>query len=261
LAVGRLVLFMAGLVTCQTSAFGKQAGKGRELVVASPSWIDYFETGRRGVAYEILNEIFQSQGYRIVHREMPYARALLEVEKGKADAMLDGFDFYRIDRFEYSKIPINFSLLSAVSRPGRKPAWRGAEDLTGRRVVWIRGYELDLVLPFPVEAIEVSSQEQAFKLLELGRADYLLDTKTTIESAMRELRLDKTRFEIHKVMDLPLYIRFHKDQRSKVLVDTFDAGMLRLYETGRLAAICARWPEFRETTCDLIVQHIAKSKR
>jgi ABC-type amino acid transport substrate-binding protein len=253
LALGLMLFMVKGWAAPQTST-------DNTLIIAGPSWINYFERGEKGLAYEILKEIYAQENIKIVFDEMPFLRAQKEVENGKADVMLDGFRSYKPDKFDYPRLPNNISILFALYKADCSAPWRGQESLRGKSVVWIRGYRLDRVLGVPVKIMEVSTHEQAFKLVHSKRVDFFLDTEPTIKTQMKLLRLNESDFCLKRLFSIPLFLRFHKGDKARRMIEIFDRKMEKMYRSGRLKEIFGRWPEYNQSYPE-IANEIQKALR
>jgi ABC-type amino acid transport substrate-binding protein len=250
----QLILALGLLPLMDTGWAARRKADDKTLHIAGPNWTNYFEPGEKGVAYEILNEIYAQENIKIIFDEMPYLRALKEVESGHADVMLDGFRRYKPDKFDYPRLPNNISVLFALFKANCAQPWQGRESLRGKNVVWIRGFQLDLVLDVPVKIMEVSTYEQAFKLVKSERVDFYLDTEPTIKTQMKLLKLNEKDFCLKRIFNIPLFLRFHKGDKARRMIEIYDRNMEKMYRSGRLKELFARWPEYDQSYPEVAIE-------
>lgn len=208
--------------------------------VATEEYFNATLPGEKGAYFDILRAVFDPEGIRITSTIVPYERAVKEVEDDKADFWIASY----IDEVEwaiYPKTPHGADKVVAVS-PKDSPAsadWKGLESLKDRQLLWIRGYEYDSYIDFPVNFREIDSMEVALRLLDRQRADYFLDNGEDILDFMKENSIDPAGYVFHDVLTLKLYFGFKDSPRARQIIEIIDARLPGLIASGKIKEIFA----------------------
>lgn len=136
-----------------------------------------------GIGYELIKELFSRiDGVDVRFPLVPWERALREVKEGSMDGI--AILLKTPEREEYMVYTDVFFSSSALVWYSAKKfpsgfTWNSLKDFEGYRIGTTRGYsygdEIDQALAnSQLQVIEVTSEKQAFAMLEKGRVDLVL---------------------------------------------------------------------------------------
>lgn len=242
---------------------------GAAPCVLSMRWADdppYFMRGPdgqvRGVRFELTQEALRRMGCQFKLVELPWARALIELEAGRLD-MLPGA-LRRPEREVYAHFskPLQRSpnvLFAHVDAP-LDPRARRLTDIaaTGFRLGVQIGvsYGPDFVAlsadPAFVDRLQkLTSRRSLWQMMALRRIDGVIADEATGRYELRELGLtEQIRQTAVVVSDEPALVMFSKRTVSAEFVSRFDAVIAEMERDGSLAAVLWRYlgPEPGELT-------------
>jgi polar amino acid transport system substrate-binding protein len=126
--------------------------------------------------------------------------------------------------------------------PASKAAgFKGEADLKDKKVAWIVDYGYDKYLGVPVKLTEVSDRESGIKMLQSGRIDYYIETKSTIEPALKDLGISDKDFSLNTIKWIRLYVCFAKNTKGTKLQSIWDKRVPELLKTGELKKLFTKW--------------------
>lgn len=215
------------------------------LKIVSEEWNGYTNEDGSGLYWDIIRAALADSGLRPQFLTMPWKRAEMLAINGDVDAIAGVYyepSRYTIPHWHIS-IEDPVALLAAPTAQLTLPLT--LEQLAGRRISWIRGYDFDrtLLQNIAVEPVEVSQRTQAVRLVASGRADFMIDYETFIRQAATEqsIKLD-TGYQIHILAPgKKLYLAFHKSEQARLWAQQFDAGMTKLVASGEIYDIYRKW--------------------
>lgn len=118
---------------------------------------------------------------------------------------------------------------------GDAPVIERWEDLRGKTVIILRGYSYggwigEILDPANgINALEVDEHEQALKVLNLGRGDILLDYKSPVDTALRQVEVPDLQSTLISLLNCKFVVSRKTPQAQKVLTD-LEAAFERLEE-------------------------------
>lgn len=210
-----------------------------KIVVASEEWEGATNKDGTGLYWDIIKEVFQSEGVEVVFQIYPYERAVHMVETGEADAWCGSY----ADEEEfaiYPKYHFDYDLVTALFLKKYEADWKGEESLKGKNVGWIRGYDYDQYLKVEMKSRELSNRSSALKLIAKERMDYFLDAQVEIESALAKNLIDKSLITTKELLKLKLFLAFIKSPKGKELIKIWDRKIEEMIKSGRLKKIYAK---------------------
>ena len=216
---------------------GVTAGGG-PLRVVCDEWPPYQikkNNNVSGFSTKVVETIFERMKTTIEKIQVyPWKRAILMLEKGKADALFSAN--FKIARTGYAFYPeeaiINSPWVLWV-REGEGFKFRSFDDLSGNKIGMVRGYSYtsDLWNFVKKHTIydEVYSDELNFKKLKAGRVDFIPAELRNGLHIVKSLRFNK----IIPIVENPikndgLYIIFNKNSVKKTFVDRFSDELKKL---------------------------------
>ncbi|KTC35311.1 MULTISPECIES: substrate-binding periplasmic protein [Pseudomonas] len=228
-------LLGAAVLICGAAIAGALPQPAR-IDLVSEAWEDYTDADGKGLAWDVLREVFQPAGVTVVIHTAPYIRSVGLVQQGQADAWVGSYQNETqalYPRWHYDTDHIY--ALSLVDKPQVD-----FTSLGGYRLAWVRGYQFQKYLPNVKIYNEVQRRNGILPMLEHDRADYYVDALTEIEVILREAA-DPARFKRIHVAELPLYLGFNDSARGRALLAIYDQRMEQLVQGGQLRGIYQRW--------------------
>ena len=143
--------------------------------------------GLRGKDVEAITEIARRSGLQLEPRFMPWNRAYAEASEGAIDGLCScSFREDRVELFHFSDAIGETSVGVFNRAKGSNPAVTSIDDLRGRSIGVVKGYNLEKELADAGLSYEtVSSDSLAHKMLDNGRFDHLYSFKAPINFLLR----------------------------------------------------------------------------
>nr|WP_294977191.1 transporter substrate-binding domain-containing protein [uncultured Pseudomonas sp.] len=207
-----------------------------EIRVASEVWVNYSQADGRGLAWDLLRELYEPEGIRLVPRSEPYVRSVGLVQRGEADAWVGSYRD-EIDNVIYPRWPYDVDPIGALGLRD-SPAPKLA-NLGRFRLAWMRGYAFDRYLDHLRQRNELQRRSSALPMLDSRRIDYFIDARPELEEMLQGV--DASAYRITDIASIPLYLGFANNERGRALARLFDTRMQTLYQNGELERLFARW--------------------
>ncbi|SFX76435.1 MULTISPECIES: ABC transporter substrate-binding protein [unclassified Pseudomonas] len=205
----------------------------------SEEWSDYTQADGKGMAWDILREVFEPEGVRLEIRSVPYTRSIGLVQRGEADvqvgAYLDESEGVLYPKWHYDVDHIY--ALGLASKPTPTLATIG-----NYRLVWMRGYEYNNYLPNIRRFNEIHRSVGILPMLLHDRADFYIDALMEIEDVLSKAD-NPQQYKLSPLINLPLYLGFANTENGKALSALFDRRMEILVRSGQLKPIFERWKQ------------------
>lgn len=235
-----LVLVFGAVVTAPVIA--EETGAIDTIHVVTPSWAKATHEDGTGAYFEIIRGVYEPIGIRLKYEIVPWKRAVLMVKQHEADALPGSYFISREDVDDlFPRYPIDMEIMAAGFRKGTVENWEGEKSLDGKRAVWLRGYNYDKYLTVDVMYEEIDKPEEGWRLIDAGRTDFYINALADMKVNMDELGIDPSQYELQPIHKKNLYLRFANTERSKKLIDQYDARMPELIESGELQRIFDKW--------------------
>ncbi len=190
------------------------------------------------IAQAVLQRAYERLGITMKATPMPLRRALQMASSGEVDGdlMRTRATLLEQDQLIMIKVPVVHIVMSAYKR-GICPERISIEDLTSKRVAYVRGTRiLENLLPVPTQLATVNTRD-SFRHLQRGIADYAV--ADDMES--NALLATKTLGDICKIAE-PLVVAdlFHSlHKRHAELAIRLERVLKDMAETGEIAWIRA----------------------
>lgn len=207
-----------------------------------------------GLQVELIEQALQRLGCRAVWVELPWARALVELQAGRLD-MLPGA-LRRPEREAYAHwVPQHIALSNRLFvRAGREAefgtatrlqeAWRPGLKL-GVQIGVIYGPDYAEMLDneaFRAALTQVSARRSLWHMLDIGRIDGVLASETTARWELRELGLvDRIVATPVAVPHEPVQIMLSKRSIDAVMAQRYREASDALVKDGTLAHVLRRY--------------------
>ena len=210
------------------------------ITVASDEWADCTQSDGTGLYFDVIRMVYANQGSKLDIRITPFARSVGMVESGKVDMNVGDYEG-DVSNGIYPKIPIDYDDLPVMMPAAKKGQFKGEESLRGAKVAWIIDYGYDKYLGVPVKLTETSDRESGIKMLQSGRVDYYIETKSTIMPALEEMGISEKDFSLQTLKWIKLYVCFAKNDKGAALRTIWDRRMPELIRSGALEKLFAEW--------------------
>ncbi|MBF0360741.1 MAG: transporter substrate-binding domain-containing protein [Oligoflexia bacterium] len=229
-----IILLVLPFVSISKNIAKEESADGiKEITVVTAEWRDY-TLGGKGLYIDLLKEVFESEGIKVVVVLQPYKRATQEflVQK-KFDALLGS---YAESRVIVPKYYLGNDKLTIAYNKNKVKKWNGINDLKDKIVAWEGGYGLDRygIIKVPVKVFEISDIESAIKMLARERIDYIIDYPQ-MNDIIKKLNLtNKIECKINIIQGPNSHIGFHDNARGRKLIEIWDRKMDQLFKSKRL---------------------------
>ncbi|MES2817933.1 MAG: transporter substrate-binding domain-containing protein [Pseudomonadota bacterium] len=211
-----------------------------EIRLVSEVWEGHTDADGTGLAWDILRQVFEPAGVKLLIQSMPYTRSIGLVKRGEADAWVGSYRnevsggvFYPHWHYDDDQI----TALGLASGP--VPTMDRLGDF---RLVWVRGYNYQLYLPNLIHYREIERRSGILSMLSLGHADFYLDASTEVDLLLENVT-DKSAYRVTDLVRLPLFLGFTDNPRGHALAALYDRRMQLLVKNGSLRPLFARWQQ------------------
>ncbi len=224
----------ASLFFLRAVAVAAEAKTVTKVRFVTEYWEGFTNRDGTGLYLEVVKGAIPEMDFSI----MPWKRAQTEFEGGKFDGIIGADDSLNCT---YPKWPIDSNKLAAFYRRESIPKYTNVSALSGKKVVWVRGYGFDKYAQIK-PAFEVDTMQAGINMVLSGRADLLIDYLPDIRKFLESQQYAKDKFASDYVEFSAggLFVCF-KGSRAKDLAGRFDAHMDKLQQTGELKKIYTRY--------------------
>jgi len=225
----------------RTGAFNIKRSQIKTINVVAPMWENYTNKDGTGMYWDILRAIYTKEKISLKPSIVPWNRAMKMVTKYQTYNAIVGEVRDTEEKLLFPKYPIDVEYLSVLTKSS-SPAWQGLSSLTGKRIGWIKDYDVikedkqDFILR------EYRSTEQGIELLNAGELDYIIDEWDELAVALKNKELS---IEDYHMDDMPkgtdVYVAFADNAISKVLIEIYDEQAKALVQSGEMQNIYKKW--------------------
>lgn len=233
-----LCLWAGGVVGNVVQAREETSAPGL-IHLASEEWVDYTGADGRGMAWDVMREIFEPKGVKVLVSTEPYVRAIGLVQRGEADAWVAAYR-NEVAGALYPRWHFDVDHLYALGLASNPQPT--LETLGIYRLAWMRGYKYQDYLPNIRHYNEIARRDGVLSMLAHGRADYYIDALSEV-SEVQGHAAHPEMFQRSHLLDLPLYLGFANNARGRSLMALYDQRMEELVKSGELRAIFKHWKQ------------------
>lgn len=187
----------------------------------------------RGLLTDILTVVFEPEGYDLVHRDLPYVRALSEVAEGKIQCTLTAWEHVE----SVSRATSVITLYSPAVGYIRAEGFHGVDDLAGQKVAHLHGFDVQDLLPVEIRPQPTYDLTSVIHMLDRGHVRYVIADARLLRESIAAAGLPSVEFGIAPLMTLNVVPIFSPDAAGRRLRDIYDRRMGELASSGKLAAI------------------------
>lgn len=230
--------------------------QAQPLRIVSEAWPPYVyevDGELRGLDYEVAQEVFRRLGLATTWQLMPWKRCLLDLQQGRADAILDVFHSRERDAWmtvaEEPLSHIEFVLFYNRERPH---TFTRLEDLAGLTVGVSAGY----LYPNPAFSDSplfvreaAASHEANFGKLQRQRVDLVINDRRAGLYLLEQLGLRKVIAQHPPIIgNAPLYLGLSRSAKHEKLATRFSHALRAFKQEPAYAALQARYEQPLATT-------------
>lgn len=253
---GKMILNrLAGmLASCFLLASTSLADADEINIAFNSNWNPYSSGEGAGVSGDLVHFISalvdEATGQKIRVTGLPWARAQREVELGRLDAIVTYPSSERLGYVKASKEAVFYLETRAFLRVGSvaHSALRKSQDIESHRlfrhcVMLGDGWSQDFMDTNRIVFDTARETDGCLKQIDAGRQDIFLHVSGTTRYSIERLGLSDRIIAMPKVYaSVPFHMLVSKKSRfSGEFLDSFDRGVARLKETGRFAALLAKY--------------------
>lgn len=209
-----------------------------ELVLCVDNWEGLTNTNGTGSYSEVVKKVYESD-YKVTIKLFPWARAQKEFRNKKCDGLIAE---NKIDEsYVKPEIRLDALELQAYFLKGSFK-FKGEKSLRTRQLAWLRGYNYDKIIDYPVRFTEFNSVHSGFKMLEAHRFEIMLDYIYTFKDECKTSGADCSKIDsapsgiIEKA-----YVVFHNTKNGKKLTKMWDEKMTILIKDGIVQKIFEKY--------------------
>jgi len=230
--------FVLGILAALALSLSAQALSS--IDVATDEWADCTQKDGTGLYFDVLRMVYSEQGAKLNIKIVPFARSIQMLEGAKTDINIGDYEG-DVSGGIYPKYPIDFDDLTVMMPASKASGFTGEASLKDKKLAWIVDYGYEKYLGVPYKLTEVSDRESGIKMLQAGRVDYYIETKSTIEPALKDLGISSKDFSLSTIKWIKMYVVFAKTPKGAQLQSIWDKRMPALIKNGELKKAFAKW--------------------
>ena len=246
----RLIWVLTLLILCQFSVAEeityKQVHISREhiktVTIVAPVWEGYTNGDGTGVYWDILRAIYEPLNIKVNTKNVPWNRAMKMVSKYRTFNAIVGEYRDTQENVLFPDYPIDVEFMSVITKKGAVEPFKGLTSFTGKRVGWIKDYDVITEEKRDFELKEFRDLEQGLEMLNAGELDYVMDDWDEIAAIMAKYSLTTQEYSVDELREgKDIYAAFSDDNLSKELIAIYNERIPVLVKSGELAAIYKKW--------------------
>jgi len=210
-----------------------------DIHIVADQWHDLTRSDGSGLYFELIRAVYSRCGITVYTATYPYARGVYMVQQGRADAWVGSF-WHERDFPVYPKWPFERNRQMVLARRASAYPYQGVESLRGRRVAWLRGFNMDRYIAQPMRITEVDAVHSGIRMIEADRIDFFICAEQALRDELRAVATQSPALRMDHLMDLGLYLAFSPSHRGRRLSEAWDRGMASLQGSQSLRAIFQR---------------------
>ncbi len=205
-----------------------------------------------GISVDLARAALAAIGCEAKFLEMPWARALVELQAGRLDILPGALRTGEREQFAYFSRPVNRSpnMLFIGAKVASRYRFKSLDDIVGTQfklgvqigVAYGPEYNRLIKTPdFQARTTMITSRRSAWKMLELQRIDGVIADEVSALTELKQLGLSRTAIKSELVVsDAPAAFALSKASTSPPFVGDFDKALGRLMADGSYKAILER---------------------
>ena len=146
-----------------------------------------------GPFIDVMQQVADRSGIHVELKPLPWKRVLLEMKSGTVDGFFGGYKTAERETFSlFVETPISWSMLSIFVRKGEAFPFAGIEDLYGRKIGIVRGYNTSVEFDQAADEKKILVEETSnyvslIKMLAAGRIEGIVGATSTIQAHLVDM--------------------------------------------------------------------------
>lgn len=227
---------MFALLLPTLSSAEERPWKRPVVTFVMPAMGQAIQKNQGGLINDILHAVYEREGMRFRHEEMPYTRALTAVKKGEAGLTLAVGPKDDLLRSQLLLVYYDLSVAYVRGTP-----WEGVTSLEGQKVAFLHGFDLGQLIPVSFLPQQVYDLTSAFHMLDRDFATYILDDSLLLEDALFESKLPAHEFVISPIQSFEVRTVFAQTPQGRRYKEIFDRRYAEMIRNGELETILTRY--------------------
>lgn len=226
----------------------------KSMSVVAPVWDGYTNADGSGLYWEVLQAIYEPVGITIKTANVPWNRAMKMVTRYSVYNAIVGEKKDTEEDLLFPKYAIDVEYMSVLTMANRKMPWEGVASLAGKKVGWMKDYDVISEKERNFELTEYRTVAHGLELLEAGRIDYMIDEWDEISEAVAANGQDMTRYVMNEMPNgSDNFVGFANTALSQILIEIYNERLPVIYQDKTLQAIYKKWGiDIPESTLDAL---------
>lgn len=213
----------------------------KTINVVAPMWEEYTNADGSGMYWDILRSIYSTAGIKLKPSIVPWNRAMKMVTKYQIYNAIVGEYLDSEEALLFPKYPIDVEYMSVLAKKSATD-WQGVESLVGKRVGWIKDYDVIKEQDRNFTLREYRTTEQGLELLNSGKLDYIIDEWDELAIVLKGKNLAIENYNMNEMPEgTDVYVAFANNAISKVLIEIYNEQAALMVKDGRMQAIYKKW--------------------
>lgn len=222
-------------------SFAFKRGQIKTINVVAPMWEEYTNADGSGMYWDILRSIYSTAGIKLKPSIVPWNRAMKMVTKYQIYNAIVGEYLDSEEALLFPKYPIDVEYMSVLAKKSAMD-WQGVESLVGKRVGWIKDYDVIKEQDRNFTLREYRTTEQGIELLNSGKLDYIIDEWDELAIVLKGKNLAIENYNMNEMPEgTDVYVAFANNAISKVLIEIYNEQAALMVKDGRMQAIYKKW--------------------
>lgn len=214
----------------------------KSISVVAPLWEGFTNADGTGLYWEVLQAVFEPEGIKIKHANVPWNRAVKMVSKYAVYNAIVGEVLDSEEKLIFPKYAIDVEQMSILSLAKNRLDWRGASSLSNKKVGWMKEYEMIEPQDRDFELVEYRTVEQGLEMLNTGKIDYMIDEWDEISEAVAAKKQDMTQYLMNEMpTGSDIFVAFADTDLSKELIAIYNERLPVLYRDKTLHSLYKKW--------------------
>lgn len=224
----------------QTSVFTRDNIKS--ISVVAPEWEGFTNADGSGLYWEVLKAVYEPVQVKVKTAIVPWNRAMKMVTKYRVYNAIVGENKNTEEELLFPDYAIDVEYMSVLSKASRNLPWDGTASLAGKKVGWIKDYDVIAKEDQTFELVQYRTTAQGLELLDAGKIDYMIDEWDEIAEAVSASGQDMTRYVMNEMPNgKDVYIAFANTPLSQMLIDIYNERIPVLYREKKLLNLYEKW--------------------
>ncbi|WP_430462183.1 substrate-binding periplasmic protein [Thalassolituus sp. LLYu03] len=214
----------------------------KAMSVVAPEWEGQTNADGTGLYWDVLKTIYEPVGVKVKTANVPWNRAMKMVTKYQVYNAIAGEYKDSEEDLLFPDYALDVEYMSVLSMASKKLPWDGVASLKGKRVGWIKDYDLITEDKRDFELVEYRSTAQGIELLQEGKIDYLIDEWNEIAAVVAERKEDMTLYRMGEMPEgTDVYVGFANTPLSQVLISIYNERVPELMRQKQLQPLYKKW--------------------